>query len=188
MNSLIAEAPINVSTNKLVKELYETYAKKLLAYTTRNYAISIDDAGSLVYKTIYKIATVYHNYVFDNTHRLSAFIFKTHINYIKNYFRDNKNFESRNFEVELDDFPAGEEATLQNESLQLSILKKHLDRMEDWQRILLLMRGQDMPYNEIARFVNKPEKQLKVYYGRLKKELLNSVNAELDKLKGSNGK
>ena len=64
-----------------------------------------------------------------------------------------------------------------------------MDKLEEWQRILLLMRGQDMPYNEISAFVNKPENQLKVYYARLKKQLLENVSAELNKLNAvSHGK
>ena len=42
---------------------------------------------------------------------------------------------------------------------------------EDWQRVLLLMRSQEVPYSEIAKYVNKPEEQLKVYYSRLKNVL-----------------
>lgn len=47
--------------------------------------------------------------------------------------------------------------------------------------MLLLLRSQDMPYSEIAKFVNKPEDQLKVYYSRLKKALTKRMN---EKLKG----
>jgi DNA-directed RNA polymerase specialized sigma24 family protein len=51
--------------------------------------------------------------------------------------------------------------------------------MEDWERILLLMRGQDISYSEISKFVHKPENQLKVYYARLKKKLLEDMNETL---------
>jgi DNA-directed RNA polymerase specialized sigma24 family protein len=54
--------------------------------------------------------------------------------------------------------------------------------MEEWQRILLLLRGQSMSYSEIAIYVKKPEKQLKVYYSRLKKKLLEDMNAELNRI------
>ena len=43
------------NNNEAVKLLYETYAKKLLAYTCKNYTIDKDDAWAIVYKTIYKI-------------------------------------------------------------------------------------------------------------------------------------
>ncbi|HTA62114.1 MAG TPA: sigma factor-like helix-turn-helix DNA-binding protein, partial [Bacteroidia bacterium] len=108
--------------------------------------------------------------------------FKTHINFLRNYFRDNKSFEHKNLEVELNDFANTDEEVPQKENIQLQILNKELDKLEEWQRILLLMRGQDMPYSEISAFVNKPENQLKVYYARLKKQLLENVNAELHKI------
>ena len=70
-----------------------------------------------------------------------------------------------------------EEQTTQ--SIHLKILQQELDKFEDWQRILLLMRGQDVPYSKIAEFVNRPEKQLKVYYARLKKQLHDQINEQL---------
>ncbi|HOZ87508.1 MAG TPA: sigma factor-like helix-turn-helix DNA-binding protein, partial [Bacteroidia bacterium] len=122
-------------------------------------------------------------YSFENEQKQSGFVFKTHINYLRNYFRDNKTFESKNFEVELNDkyFHVKEEVPAK-ENLQLKILQRELDQLEEWERILLLMRGQGMPYSDISKFVNKPEKQLKVYYARLKKQLLIRVNDALTRL------
>jgi hypothetical protein len=40
-----------------------------------------------------------------------------------------------------------------------------------------------MSYSKISEFVKKPENQLKVYYARLKKQLTDNVNAELEKIK-----
>ena len=172
------------NNNEVVKSLYEVYAKKLLAYTCKNYTIDKDDAWAIVYKTIYKIAEVKHQYQFESEQKLSAFIFKTHINYLRNYFRDNKSFEKNNQEVELhENFTDKEPDTNNTQNLPLSILQQELEKLEDWQRILLLMRGQDMPYSKISEFVNKPENQLKVYYARLKKQLADNVNAELEKIK-----
>jgi RNA polymerase sigma factor (sigma-70 family) len=172
----------NTATPKLVEELYKAFAGKLLAYTKKHYAISEDDAMGLVYKTIYRIAEVNDRYSFENEHKRAAFVFKTHINYLRNYFRDNKSFEARNREIELSEAHLSTEQELPaKESLQMKILQQQLDLLEEWERILLLMRGQEMPYSEIAKFVNRPEKQLKVYYARLKKELLVRVNGELEK-------
>lgn len=172
------------NNNEVVKSLYEVYAKKLLAYTCKNYTIDKDDAWAIVYKTIYKIAEVKQEYQFESEQKLSAFIFKTHINYLRNYFRDNKSFEKNNQEVELhENFTVKESETNTTQNLPLQILQQELEKLEDWQRILLLMRGQDMPYSKISEFVNKPENQLKVYYARLKKQLADNVNAELEKIK-----
>ncbi|MCD6018420.1 MAG: hypothetical protein K0S53_1541 [Bacteroidetes bacterium] len=172
------------TNNEVVKSLYEAYAKKLLAYTCKNYTIDKDDAWAIVYKTIYKIAEVGSNYTFENEQKRSGFIFKTHINFLRNYFRDNKSFEKNNREVELHENFADKEPEVNPvQNLPLIVLQQELEKLEDWQRILLLMRGQDMPYSKIAEFVKKPEGQLKVYYARLKKQLTENVNAELEKIK-----
>lgn len=170
--------------NEVVKQLYEVYAKKLLAYTCKNYSIDKDDAWAIVYKTIYKIAEVDKEYHFENEQKRSGFIFRTHINYLKNYFRDNKSFEKNNQEVDLtEQFTEKEPEPDTAQNLPLMILQQELDKLDDWQRILLLMRGQDIPYSKISEFVKKPENQLKVYYARLKKQLADDVNAELQKIK-----
>lgn len=172
------------SKNEVVKTLYEKYAKKLLAYTCKNYTIDKDDAWAIVYKTIYKIAEVNDQYHFENEQKQSGFIFKTHINYLRNYFRDNKSFEKNHQEVELtENYTTDIQETSVKPNIQLQVLQQELEKLEDWQRILLLMRGQDMPYSKIAEFVNKPEDQLKVYYARLKKQLYDNVNEQLELLK-----
>jgi RNA polymerase sigma factor (sigma-70 family) len=184
MNVAINRFQNSVSANDLVKDLYEKYAKKLLGYTLKNYLIGEDDAWNLVYKTIYRMAEIHDRYHFENEKKKIAFLFKTHINYLRNYYRDNKSFEHKNQEVKLRE----EMAAITNEDLQvpesrqLTCLQNQLDRLEEWERILLLMRGQEVPYSEIARFVNKPEKQLKVYYARLKKQLLEQMNDALQPL------
>lgn len=183
MNIVIKESPNSADTQRMVTELYEAYASKLLAYTKKHYSINEDDAMSLVYKTIYRMVEVYDRYSFENEHKRAGFVFKTHINYLRNYYRDNTSFESRHLEVDLTGFdPANDEPATATAGFALKLLQQHLDKLEDWQRILLLMRGQDMPYSEISKFVNRPEKQLKVYYGRLKKQLLVDMNEELQRL------
>jgi RNA polymerase sigma factor (sigma-70 family) len=169
-----------MADQKLIEGLYAAYAGKLLGYTLRNYKIPEDDARNLVYKTIYRFAEVSHRYSFDHESKRTAFIFKTHINYLRNYFRDNKSFEHRNFEVELNEFEQQGEDTATPDNPKLKLLQQLLDEMEDWQRILLLMRGQGASYSEISKFVNKPENQLKVYYARLKKQLMEDMNDRLN--------
>jgi RNA polymerase sigma factor (sigma-70 family) len=180
--SFSSETLQNISNDKdrFVKWLYERYAKKLLAYTLRTYLPNEDDAWSVVYKTLYKIAEVAPQHEFENEFKFNGFLFKTHINYLRNFLRDNKSFEARHRETELMENHAVEEEEEQApQSLQLQILQQELEKLEDWQRILLLMRGQDMPYSRIAEFVNKPEQHLKTYYARLKRQLQDAVNEQL---------
>jgi len=68
MNIVINQYHNSVGGNKLVKQLYEQYAKKLLSYTINRYSVNEDDAWTLVYKTrvqasssIRKKTTVLHN-------------------------------------------------------------------------------------------------------------------------------
>lgn len=165
----------------LVKWLYERYAKKLLAYTLKTYLPNEDDAWSVVYKTLYKMADILPDREFENEYKLNGFIFKTHINYLRNFLRDNKSFERQNMEVELTEHhtAAEEHEKPVSPNNYLTLLQQELDKLEDWQRILLLMRGQDVPYRKIAEFVNRPENQLKVYYARLKKQLHDRINEQL---------
>ncbi len=183
MNIAINQYQNKTNDAALVKQLYEQFAKKLLAYTRKRYGLSEDDAWTLVYKTIYRIAEVQGKYTFENQQKFSAFVFKTHINYLRNYYRDNRSFEAKHQEVNLDEkIFASNEDLQESQSVQLKVLQQHLDRLEDWERILLLMRGQGLSYSEIANFVNKPQNQLKVYYARLKKQLMLDVNETLLKL------
>lgn len=186
LNSENEFASIAKANTENVKALYNNYAKMLLSYTLKNYTISKDDAWTVVYKSIYKMAEKQNGYNFENEQKLKSFLFTTHINFLKNFFRDNKSFESKYHEIELaDEHAVSAEAVVVVENENLKILQNELDKLEDWQRILLLMRTQDVPYSKIAEFVNKPEKQLKVYYARLKKQIHESVNQQVSIIKNS---
>jgi predicted metalloprotease with PDZ domain len=53
--------------------------------------------------------------------------------------------------------------------------------LEDWQRIILLMRAQEYSYEDIANYVDKPVEQLKVYHMRLKKTVAEKTNDCINK-------
>jgi DNA-directed RNA polymerase specialized sigma24 family protein len=63
----------------------------------------------------------------------------------------------------------------------MSALKEVLQGLEDWQRMLLLMRSEGRPYSEIAKFVDRPEEQLKVYYQRLKETISKKIHERIQK-------
>ncbi|MFO0477148.1 MAG: hypothetical protein ACK50L_00010 [Bacteroidota bacterium] len=169
--------------DEVIIRLYSNYAKKLLRYSCNKFSIGEDEAWAIIYKTIYKVAEVEPKYNFENENKRQAFIFKTHLNYLRNFFRDDRSFENKNHEVELQEYFTDKETdqTLPK-NIPLELLKLELDQLQDWQRILLLMRGQDVPYVEISKYINKPENQLKVYYARLKKQLEENINAKLQTL------
>lgn len=180
MNTVSAQLDLSLQSKELLKELYTLYAKPLLRYTKRCYQINEEDSLDLVYKTIYKIAGISNAISFENEAKRRAYVFKTHINFLRNYFRDNKNFEYKNTEVNLhDDLVTNEAEEKITSNPKLKLLESLLSELEDWQRILLLMRGQGVSYKEISKLTDKPEKHLKVYYARLKKQLLLDMNKKL---------
>lgn len=161
-----------LTTPEFVAALYKRYGKKLYAYALKNWNVSDDQAWDLVYKTLYRVLETYKKYTFESEEKFAAFIFKLFINYLRNHYRDTKK-ENEALQVadvspvELQN-KAGDTATETVANPKLAALGEELEKMEDWQRMLLLMRSEGRPYSEIAQYINRPEAQLKVYYQRLK--------------------
>ncbi len=173
----------HLDRNDLISELYNRYGRKLYAYAIRTWHINEDESWDLVYRTLYKVIDSYSKYSFTNEEKFGSFVFRIFINYLRNHYRDHKK-EFENFkiaEVDAETIQNQPEAMLPEESanVKLRLLNAELDKMEDWQRILLLMRSDGRPYSEIARYVDKPEEQLKVYYQRLKKLLTDKINGQV---------
>lgn len=166
-----------------IRVLYERYGKKLFGYARNKWKIGEDENWDLVYKTLYKVIDTHASYQFTSEAKFSAFVFTIFINYLRNFYRDKKNLPVEI--IELDDSFSEQElpANEITASASMNFLVAELDQLEDWERILLLMRSQDVPYSEIAKYTSKPEDQLKVYYGRLKKKLAERV---AEKIKTTN--
>ena len=157
-----------------VKWLYENYGRKLLGYSQNVYKVTEDVGWDLVYKTIYKVQEVHEQYTFENEQKFASFIFRIFINYLKNHVRDENTRTQGAVFIPLDETRknfVATNGTVASTNPQMAMLREELEKLEDWQRILLLMRSQEVPYSEIAKYVNKPEEQLKVYYSRLKNAL-----------------
>lgn len=189
--------------NDAVQILYERYGRKLYSYGISHWNLDEDSSWELVYQTLYKLVETFDRYEFENEAKFGAFIFKMFVNYLRNHYRDTKrrkeqldfvNFDESNFEnyeaegktsreVKKRIAEASEEEFREEEapqdSIPMAMLRKELEQLEDWQRMLLLMRGQNMPYSEISKHVNKPETQLKVYYQRLKDRIMKKLSPQL---------
>jgi RNA polymerase sigma factor (sigma-70 family) len=168
-----------------IKLLFELYSKKLLIYASRTWSLEEDAAWDLIYKTIYKTAAVIQQYEFQNEQKFASFIFKIFINQIRDHLRQTKTAAHGVQEVELNEYIIN---NYRNDAVEkpspshlLKALEIELSKLEDWQRILLLLRSQDMPYSDIATYVDKPEKQLKVYYARLKQQITESMQKTANK-------
>jgi RNA polymerase sigma factor (sigma-70 family) len=170
---------------KGIQLLFELYSKKLLIYASRTWNMEEDAAWDLIYKTIYKTAEVIGQYEFQNEQKFASFIFKIFINQIRDYLRQSKTAAHGIEEVELSDYIINNYRNETSEKAKpshlMSVLEIELNKLEDWQRMLLLLRSQDMAYSDIAKYVDKPEKQLKVYYARLKLKIAESMQKIVNK-------
>jgi RNA polymerase sigma factor (sigma-70 family) len=176
---------INVILKNKNKEtitfLYERYGKKLYGFAKVKWKVSEDDAWELVYKTLYKVLSVGDKYTFANEDKFRAFLFKVFVNYLRNHYRDNKGkgiVETELLETHEKLAYDRKEMADEKESSNplMRCLQKVLAVLEDWQRVLLLMRAQDHSYEYIAKYVTRPEDQLKVYHQRLKKVVTEKTN------------
>jgi RNA polymerase sigma factor (sigma-70 family) len=167
--------------------LYERYGKRLYGYAKHSWKLNEDEAWNLIYKTLYKVLDTTADYSFESEKKYSSFIFKVFVNYLRQYYRDTKKAKEHLEIVPSDETgnysgsAEQQEETPEANSVKMNLLKEELEKLEDWERVLLLLRSQDMPYAEIAKFVKRPEEQLKVYYSRLKAALTKRMN---EKLKG----
>jgi len=173
---------VQASSNDFLTEIYNRYGKKLYGYAVRTWKVSEDDAWNLIYKTLYKVIETHANYTFENEDKFASFVFRIFINYLRNDYRDKKNQATEVTSVDLSDshlHAAGGDsmqATEIEQDQKVMVLNEVLDQMEDWQRMLLLMRSEGMAYSEIAAYIDKPENQLKVYYQRLKEQLTKKLH------------
>lgn len=165
----------------LITVIYNRYGKKLYSYAVHSWHLDEDTAWDLIYKTIYKVIDSYKSYTFESEEKFASFVFKIFINYLRNHYRDHKTGKMLEFTAMDDvDLSTKESAA---ESLPLSAkmeaLNEALDKMEDWERMLLLMRSEGRAYSEISGYIDKPENQLKVYYQRLKQQIQKKLNERL---------
>ncbi|CAN5254262.1 hypothetical protein BH09BAC5_BH09BAC5_15440 [soil metagenome] len=166
-----------------IRVLYERYGKKLFGYARNKWKIGEDENWDLVYKTLYKVLDTHTSYQFSAETKFSSFVFTVFINYLRNFYRDTQKLPVEIIQL---DESYSENAVVEletTESLSMTFLKSELDELEDWERILLLMRSQDVPYSEIVKFTGKSEDQLKVYYGRLKKKLAERLSEKIKNTK-----
>jgi len=170
---------IRAKKRKSADVFYNRYGKKLLGYAIKNWQLDEDIAWDLIYKTFYSIIDNIDKYSFDSEAKFGAFVYRSFLNYLRNHHRDNKKKQiPTNSNHDLDTIPNPEDESEENTTEQMQQLKAELAKLEDWQRVLLLLRAQKMPYSEIAKYVNKPQEQLKVYHARLKQKLSSNLLKE----------
>jgi RNA polymerase sigma factor (sigma-70 family) len=170
--------------NKGIKVIYELYAHRLFAYSKLKWKLDQDVSWDLIYKTIYRVADTIERYDFMSEEKFAAFIFTCYINSIRDYKKSADHISKQEIEVEMSDkvIDRAEDTLSTPSNNNVSILNEELEKFEDWEKVLLLLRGQNMPYASISEYVGKPENQLKVYYSRLKKALERNLGNRLNRI------
>jgi len=169
--------------NKKRKSLdvfYERYGKKLLGYAVKNWQLDQDAAWDLIYKTFYSIIDNIDKYTFESEQKFSSFVLRAFLNNLRNYYRDKRKEVEISSKENLEAFSNNIDEEESTETEQMKLLKIELSKLEDWQRMLLLLRAQRMPYSEIAKYIDKPQDQLKVYYSRLKERISKLLHQEME--------
>lgn len=166
-----------------MRVLYERYGNRLYRYARSAWKLDEDETWEIVYKTLYKVIETTGAYTFESEQKYASFVFRIFINLLRDNYRVKKKADEKLERVgyeSVEERPEKEEES-ETDSGKMILLKKELEKLEDWERVLLLMRSQDAPYSEIAKYVNKPAEQLKVYYQRLKVSLAKRMHEQLAK-------
>ncbi len=163
---------------KSIDVFYKRYGKKLLVYAIKNWGTDEDTAWELIYKTLYSIVDKIDNYDFRSEEKFGSFVLVTFLNNLRDKYRDNKKLiKTENIEdPERYYNDKNEDDCKKSDSSSIIILKEELEKLEEWEKMLLLLRAQNMPYNDIAEYIDKPKEHLKVYYQRLKNKIVNNIN------------
>jgi RNA polymerase sigma-70 factor (ECF subfamily) len=201
-------AVLQQNREKGLQVLYERYGKRLYGYAMTSWQLSEDEAWELVYETLLKTIPSAKQYEFESEKKFGSFVFTVFCNLLRHYYRDEKRRSARISFLKFDEAlfdEAKDNPTLQAErdvqaqlverfirsyweepstaTAYLTHLQMVLDELEDWERVLLLLRAQDVPYAEIARYVDKPVDQLKVYHQRARKKLMQRFSEAISTMK-----
>lgn len=201
---------IRTKQDQAVEVLYRRYGRKLYHYAIQSWKLGEDDAWELVYKSLFKTVEKINAYIFNSEKDFSSFLFTIFCNLLRRHYRDTRNraesLSLENFSESLFDESRINPSLHTERKVQDSIVERSVDefrddktenplmqsledalgKMEDWERVLLLLRSQNMPYNEIASYLNKPAEQLKVYYHRCRKKLEDMMNGGKTKTGSTN--
>lgn len=169
-----------------LKILYLEYGKKLFSYAVRNWELEEDDAWELVYECLYKVCNQIDRYDFEDEKKFASFLFTVFINLLRNRLRRKDNI--RYHSLGDADTYASHHTDENSEDPALEQLREALDQLEDWEKVLLLLRSQEMPYSEIEKYTQRPAASLKVYYARLKDRLLKKLTQKDTQKTGNDGR
>lgn len=173
---------IKENPRKGLQELFETYSNKLFSYCVSNWDFSEDEGWDLIYLTFETILDLIKGYDFESKKHFENFLFKVFKNNLRQLYRKQKALsehiqfvplELEGIEMEGEKmFGQMYDENPKITSPQIELLNQALEKMNDSDRELLLLRGQNFSYEQIASFLGIEDNQLKVKAHRAKKKLV----------------
>ncbi len=178
---------------KGLEELYQAYGSRFYAYAVQRWHLSEDEAWEIVYKTLETLVLKLSNYQFQSKAFFEGFLYKVFVNFLRQSFRTKRS--SQQNEIEFFDLNDEDELPIylskqigkaaftdyyKTETVDnpvLVILNDALDKMDEIDRDILLLRAQNYSYEEIAHLLKIDNNQLKVKHHRAKQKLLNIISA-----------
>ncbi|WP_286757173.1 sigma-70 family RNA polymerase sigma factor [Roseivirga sp. UBA838] len=173
---------VKENPRKGLEKLFEKYSNKLFSYCVSNWDFSEDEGWDLIYSTFETILDSIKGYDFESERHFENFLFKVFKNNLRQLYRKQKALlehiqfvplELEGLEKEGEKlFGQMHDEDLKVSSPQIELLNHALERLNDSDRELLLLRGQNFSYEQIASFLGIEDNQLKVKAHRAKKKLV----------------
>ncbi len=178
--------------------LVDLYQARLINEAVRVFHVPAEDADEIVSDVLLLVVKNIHSFEFKRGDAdFNSWVITIFRNKIRDFVRKEastgdllERFEEADLEVEKQYSKVEREATesivraYQDEvrrtegesdtpvAAKLLAIADALDRLESWERVLLRCRALDVPYEDIARYTEKPVPQLKVYHARVKKKFV----------------
>lgn len=177
--------------SKALKMLYEQYGKKFYSYCLTRWHLNEDEAWEVVYKTLEALVLKLSNYSFESERDFERFIFRVLINFLRQHYRA---AQAKVKDIEFIDIEGIDSAKTFEKFLSASAVKDYyktesldspilnrlttaLEKLDQTDRDLLLLRAQNFTYEEIASMLQTEDAQLKVRHHRAKKKLIEILNS-----------
>jgi RNA polymerase sigma factor (sigma-70 family) len=182
--------------------LMQMYQNRLFEHLVRTFHISSEDAEEVVSDVLLSVVQRISFFSFRNSDEdFARWIFTILRNRVRDFLRqqnrsgirmevfsedaegdDETDEIAREIaDIVIRDFLEGEEGVEERQNRPLQLVVEILQSMETWERVLLRCRALDIPYEEIAPYVDKPAKQLKIYHMRVKKKFFSKLREEFEK-------
>ena len=181
----IAELVKKKDTQAL-KVLYENYGRKFYSYCLFRWHLNEDEGWDVVYKTLETLVLKLSNYSFESQKDFERFIFRVLINFLRQHYRA---AQAKEKDIELVDMDGVDSTKTLERYLSSSAVKDYykaesfdnpainqltaaLEKLDEVDRDLLLLRAQNFSYEEIVDMLKIDDAQLKVRHHRAKKKLI----------------